>query len=647
MKLPFTLPRMGLLARVVAGLAAVGLIPLLVVPYVIDQNTDAFKYQVQNTHAMSARTTAERISAFVENAQSSAQSLALNPDIYGRLDSPMAREMIASYLQAQPAVVGVQVADPSRAEYYRVQRREHADTVDRVLSNPSGDPLLPLISDGSFWLRLEAPLPEGRGLLRVVVDGSTLRDVASNPELGREAAVLVVNEDREIIFASEPGIGLSSFPPDLIQAGLKRTTPGAARFNSPEGAMIGSHHPVPGTKWLVLTRQSGRVADSMQRTLRRDAIAALGMAVLLIGALSAAAYRSVVRPIRALADSQRRLARLGRSALTGNEIEQLKASFAALERQIKDREALGDVFLGRYQVLGVVGAGGMGTVFRGYDPKLQRMVALKTIRLGDAAGKRDDRVTSLLNEAVTIAKFNNPNIVAVYDVEDAPEATFIAMEFIDGMSLDDYLARLHFLPPAQAIPIAAAVARGLAGAHQHGIVHRDMKPGNVLLGRDGTVKVTDFGIAGFRTTARKGNELVFGTPGYLAPETIRGDGQDERGDVFALGVVLYQALTGDIPFKGKEAHDLLLSTLNDRVPAPSRRSTAVPLDVDAMVAELLEKDRAKRTPSAKEAAMRLERIARVHAWVWSPSVMPAQEAARDSEAMETVRIGPTTKSSPT
>ncbi len=633
---------MGLIARVVAGLAAVGLIPLLLVPYLIRLNRVAFTDQVLRTHAVTARTTAERIAAFVTSVQDAAQTLALNSEIYRNPQSSVAREMIASYLQAQPAMVAVQVTDANRAEYYRVQRREHAESVDRVLSNPSGEPLAPVPLGGSFWLRLEAQLPEGRGLLRLVADGSPLRDVANSDELGAEAAVLVVTQDREVVFASQPSVTLSAFPPDLVTAGLSGRLPGARRFESSAGAVLGAHHPVSGTRWFVLTRQPGWVAEENQRRMRRDALIVAGMSLVLIGLLSTFAYRTVVRPIRDLAASQRRLAGLGRSAARGNEIDQLKTSFAVLERQMADREAVGDVFLGRYQVLSVIGTGGMGTVFRGYDPKLQRMIAIKTIRLGDAEGKRDERVTTLLNEAVTVAKFNHPHIVAVYDVEDAPEATFIAMEFVDGMSLDEYLFRSRHLPPAEAVPIAAAVARGLAGAHGHGIIHRDVKPGNVLLGRDGGVKVTDFGIAGLRTSSPKTKDLVFGTPGYLAPETIRGEVQDERGDVFALGVVLYQCLSGEMPFTGRESQDVLMNTLRERVTPPSRKNNRVTLDVDALIAQLLEKDRTRRVPSAKEAAVRLEQLARIHKWQWSASVLPAAPEAPGRGVTEPVDVGPAT-----
>jgi hypothetical protein len=644
LKLPFRLPRLGLLARVILGLAAVGFIPLAIVPYLLALNSDAFSTQVLKTHAVTARTTGERIAAFVDGIQASAHALALNPDIYAGLDRPMAREIVASYLQAQPAVVGVQATSAQGGEHYRVQRKEYAGIVETVLANPSAEDIVPVNVNNAFWLRIKAEMPEDGGHLRLVVNGAQLRDVVNSPELGLDAAVLVVSQDRDILFASDPKVSLSSFPSDLVQAGLSGRAGGARRFVTDDGAVLGASAQITGTRWFVLTRQPGAVAEATQRNLRRNGFLAAAVALGLTAILSGFAYRSVVRPIRDLAKSQRRLAGLGRSAEKGNEIEQLKASFAALERQTLDREAIGDVFLGRYQVMGVVGNGGMGTVFRGYDPKLQRMVALKTIRIGDADTHRNDRVTSLLHEAVTVARFSHPNIVAVYDVEDIPEATFVAMEFVDGFSLDEHLARLAMMPPEHVVPIMASVARGLHSAHEHGVIHRDMKPGNVLLGRDGCIKVTDFGIASLRTSARKVNDLVFGTPGYLAPETIRGEGQDERGDVFAVGVVLYQCLTGEMPFIGRESHDILMSTLTDKVVPPSRRNHLVPLDLDALVAELMDKDRARRVPSAMEAALRLERLIRVHGWQWTTSALPTSRPGEDRASMSTIRMGASARS---
>ncbi|MEM7357324.1 MAG: response regulator, partial [Acidobacteriota bacterium] len=152
--------------------------------------------------------------------------------------------------------------------------------------------------------------------------------------------------------------------------------------------------------------------------------------------------------------------------------------------------------MGRYQVLEVIGQGAMGVVYRGWDPRLRRPVALKTLRF-DHPGEQDRKlnISRLLAEAITVARFSDPNIVAVYDVGEGPDSAFIAMELVDGASLDSVLSRQAKLPVDQVIALGIAISRGLAAAHAQGVVHRDVKPGNVLLGRDRSIKVTDFGVA--------------------------------------------------------------------------------------------------------------------------------------------------------
>ena len=222
--------------------------------------------------------------------------------------------------------------------------------------------------------------------------------------------------------------------------------------------------------------------------------------------------------------------------------------------------------------------------------------------------------------------------MAVYDVEDAPQAAFIALEFVDGPSLQRYL-RSRSIPPAQVVPLGIAIARGLAAAHAHGVVHRDVKPGNVLLGRDGSIKVTDFGIAGAVSTASH-TESVFGTPGYLPPEVLKGARYDARGDLFAAGVVLYESLTGLLPFPGRTSQEILTSTLR-REPQPLRpRVPGVPLDVESLIMGLLTPNPDERTPATADAlARRLEAMAAAHQWTWQPEFSLVESEELDAEPL--------------
>lgn len=264
--------------------------------------------------------------------------------------------------------------------------------------------------------------------------------------------------------------------------------------------------------------------------------------------------------------------------------------------------------LGRYEVLEVLGEGSMGTVFRGWDPKLQRAVALKTVKL-DLAGSslsRGDLVSRLLHEAVMGARCSHPNIVSIFDVEDSPRAAFIAMEYVKGPSLELYLSYRDPVPQAEVIYMAAQVAQALAAAHASELVHHDIKPGNVMLGADGSVKVTDFGLANWISVLAETSGRVFGTPGFLAPEALRGDGYTRSSDLFGLGAVMYRCLTGRQAFPGKTIAGVVANTLGGSVEAPSTLVAGLKPELDELVRALLAKEPDERPPGAREVALRLE-----------------------------------------
>jgi serine/threonine-protein kinase len=617
------LPRLGLLPRVVLGLAAVALLPLALAPFIIDLNRDAMTSQVLRTHAVAARSAAERVSAAIASVRGPAEAVARNPLTGSDPRGTAVRSLLAGVLQAQPSLAGVAVVTARGDEVIRVQSRSRAELVTQALAAVKDGPLAYVVTDAGGALRFEAPVDGQPDLrVRVVAEAGPLDTVMSPEELGQEADLLLSDGRGNVVAASRPGITLGSFPKELIDAGVAGRTSGSGRDAS--GQVLGAYAPVPGTggdegrAWFVLSRQPAAVAEAVARDVRRQLFLAVAAALCLAVAISALAWRFLVRPLREMARAQRRLAGFSSGApRPGTEIGELRDALSMLERQIKDREAIGAVFVGRYQVVSFVGAGAMGSVFRGWDPKLQRPVALKTIRLDGEESATRESVSQLLHEAVTAARFSHPNIVAVYDVEDAPHAAFIALEFVDGTSLQRYL-RARSLTPPQAMTMGLAIARGLAAAHAHGVVHRDVKPGNVLLGRDGSIKVTDFGIAGVVSTAAHA-ESVFGTPGYLPPEVLKGERYDERGDLFAAGVVLYESLTGLLPFPGRTSQEILASTLR-REPTPLRpRVPGVPLEVENLVMNLLASAPAERAPhTAQDLARRLEAMIGAHEWSWSP-----------------------------
>ncbi len=295
--------------------------------------------------------------------------------------------------------------------------------------------------------------------------------------------------------------------------------------------------------------------------------------------------------------------------------QSLAQAFAKLERHIETGEEIGDVTLGRYLVVDLLGKGAMGTVFRGFDPKLQRPVALKTIRFDSGKMDREVQVSRLLEEAVVNARVNHSNIVTVYDFGDEGSNAFIAMELVEGISLEDHLESSYRVAPERLLPLAAAVARALGAAHSSDVVHRDIKPGNVLLGDDLTIKVTDFGISELISRANR-SESIFGTPGYLAPECIVGGRATGRSDLFSLGVVLYEAATGHHPFLEKSWRRTLHKTLSHHPEPLETLVPAIPKRASNLIHQLLRKGERNRPDDANQVADLFEELALEAGQTW-------------------------------
>ena len=257
----------------------------------------------------------------------------------------------------------------------------------------------------------------------------------------------------------------------------------------------------------------------------------------------------------------------------------------------------------------------MGVVYLANDPEIGRAVAIKTVRpevgRGDNAAQVEAR---FLKEAKLAGRLQHPNIVTVYDVGRDGESYFIAMEYVDGRPLTDYLAASDALPLAGKIGIIRQVAEALAHAHERGVLHRDIKPGNILIARDGQVKVTDFGIGKFTTAAtsemtRTG--LIVGSPAYMSPEQVKGEKLDGRSDLFALGVVLYELLTGTRPFPGDSITTLVYQILHTEPRDPLELKADLPVATREVMARLLAKQPDKRPPDAKEFIRELKRIEKI------------------------------------
>jgi beta-lactam-binding protein with PASTA domain len=263
---------------------------------------------------------------------------------------------------------------------------------------------------------------------------------------------------------------------------------------------------------------------------------------------------------------------------------------------------------GRYQILARIAAGGMGEVYRAHDPVLDREVALKILHpsLADDPGFID----RFRREARSAAMLSHPNIVAVHDWGETQGTYFMIMEFVRGPNLRGLLMRDGSLPPGQAVEVVDAILAALEHAHAQGIVHRDVKPENVMIrASDGVPKVADFGLARAFADARVSQApgTVTGTVQYLAPEQIEGDQADPRTDLYATGIVLYELLTGQVPFTGETSVAIAYKHLRERVPPPSTMNPAVPVSLDRVVLNATARERNRRTGDARTMRQDLRR----------------------------------------
>jgi serine/threonine-protein kinase len=259
--------------------------------------------------------------------------------------------------------------------------------------------------------------------------------------------------------------------------------------------------------------------------------------------------------------------------------------------------------IGRYKILGELGRGAMGVVYKAEDPNLDRIVALKTIVIeADAEGRKEYERRFFL-EAKAAGKLNHPNIVTVYDFGEEEGVAYLAMELVEGNDLRLRLKESagQGLPAMDAVDVAQQVAEGLGYAHERGIVHRDIKPGNIMLQPRGQAKIMDFGLARMRVADHKTSTgMVLGTPKYMSPEQVAGQPVDQRSDVFSLGIVLHEMLTGTRLFAGEDTPQIMHNVVHVEHEPPTRIKPELPAMLDFVVARALKKDPALRYQDAFE-----------------------------------------------
>jgi len=320
-----------------------------------------------------------------------------------------------------------------------------------------------------------------------------------------------------------------------------------------------------------------------------------------------AAYEHVLRggPFRDLDVRVPKLRKGSRSSALGDHVKPTTASILNATPPEEIRK------IGRYDILEIIGKGSMGLVYKALDPKINRLLAIKTIRFSDEFD--EDVIQEIkdrfFREAEIAGRLSHPSIVTIHDLGEDHDLTYMAMEYLEGEDLEKFVSRGNLLPLRKVLHVVASVAEALDFAHNADVIHRDIKPANIRILRSGGVKVTDFGIARAISSSRTKTGVILGTPNYMSPEQIMGQKVDPRSDIFSLGVLFYQLLTGELPFQGDNLSNLLYQITQIKQPPLKTFNPKIPLACEQIVQRALAKSAGDRFGTAGQMAKVLRLLA--------------------------------------
>ena len=290
---------------------------------------------------------------------------------------------------------------------------------------------------------------------------------------------------------------------------------------------------------------------------------------------------------------------------------------------------IGKMLDDRYEILEVIGEGGMAIVYRALDHRLNRDVAVKIMRDEMAADEEFRR--RFCTESHAVAMLSHPNIVAVYDVSHNDNVEYIVMELVEGITLKQYIERKGVVAWKEVVHFTKQISKALAHAHERGIIHRDIKPQNIMLLRDGTIKVGDFGIAALENEVYENNGEAIGSIHYIAPEQARGECPDARSDIYSLGVMMYEMLTGGLPFTGNTLGEIAVQHMNAKPVPPHEKNPEIPLELERITLKAMSAELSERYQSANELLSDLE------AFIHTPVTIDGESADYENPDVKPVR----------